>query len=70
MSSYADYLLKLDLIQDAITLVDIEHELSGREKTIGGFDLICKGFPTFGNISRLGTFCEKKTRNKRKKFFG
>lgn len=40
-----DYEMKIGLLDDTFTVLDIEKVLSGTEEQIGGFDLICKGNP-------------------------
>lgn len=39
----ADYALKHDLLDDVLTVIDLEKRLSGKEEQIGGFDLIYRG---------------------------
>lgn len=39
----ADYALKHDLLDDVLTVIDLEKRLSGKEDQIGGFDLIYRG---------------------------
>lgn len=38
-----DYLLKHDMLDDVLTLVDLEKRITGNEEQIGGFDLIYRG---------------------------
>lgn len=38
-----DYLLKLALLHDTMTVIDMEKRLLGNEEQIGGFDLIYRG---------------------------
>lgn len=54
-----DYKLKFDMLDDMLTIVDMENKLTGNEKHIGGFDLICKGTPDFDNPTPtlLGKLC-------------
>ena len=40
-----DYELKMNLLDDALTIVDVERLLTGQEEQVGGFDLICRGTP-------------------------
>lgn len=37
--------LKINLLDDAFTIIDVEKALTGQEEQIGGFDLIYKGTP-------------------------
>jgi len=39
----ADYALKHDLLDDVLTVIDLEKRLSNKEDQIGGFDLIYRG---------------------------
>lgn len=41
----ADYHLKFNLLDDMLTIVDMEKKLTGNEDRIGGFDLIWRGGP-------------------------
>ncbi|KAL8271614.1 hypothetical protein Esti_004470 [Eimeria stiedai] len=38
-----DYNFKFAMLDDLLTIVDMENMLTGEEKTIGGFDLVYKG---------------------------
>ena len=38
-----DYILKSEMLNDALDIVDIEGKLSGHERSIGGFDLVYDG---------------------------
>jgi len=38
-----DYDMKINMLDDVMTILDFEKILSGNEEQIGGFDLICKG---------------------------
>ena len=40
-----DFELKVALLDDALTIIDMEKVLTGQEESIGGFDLICRGTP-------------------------
>eukprot|EP00347_Sterkiella_histriomuscorum_P006545 403352361 len=40
-----DYEMKIGLLDDTFTALDLEKIMSGTEDQIGGFDLICKGNP-------------------------
>ncbi|CDW73250.1 tubulin-tyrosine ligase family [Stylonychia lemnae] len=40
-----DYEMKIGLLDDTFTTLDLEKILSGTEEQIGGFDLICRGTP-------------------------
>lgn len=42
-----DYELKHNLLDDMMTILDLEKRLKGTEKNVGGFDLMCKGKPKF-----------------------
>lgn len=54
-SNYDDYKRKMSLLDDVLNVIDLEKKLTGNEKHIGGFDLICKGEPKLdGQVSRLG----------------
>jgi len=46
-SSQDDYDLKFRLLDDTLTIVDMENRLTGREKRIGGFDLIWNEGPVW-----------------------
>lgn len=60
-SSAEDYKLKFDLLDDMLTVIDLEKRLTGNETQIGGFDLICKGTPNYDNMppSLLGNHLKK-----------
>jgi len=38
-----DYNMKIQMLDDVMTILDFEKILTGNEEQIGGFDLICKG---------------------------
>ena len=40
-----DFELKVGLLDDVFTILDLEKTLTGTEEQIGGFDLIYKGNP-------------------------
>mmetsp|Transcript_629 Transcript_629/g.680 ORF Transcript_629/g.680 Transcript_629/m.680 type:complete len:128 (+) Transcript_629:878-1261(+) len=40
-----DYEMKVGLLDDVFTTLDLEKIMSGTEEQIGGFDLICRGIP-------------------------
>lgn len=46
-SSQEDYDLKFRLLDDTLTIVDMENRLTGREKRVGGFDLIWNEGPVW-----------------------
>jgi tubulin polyglutamylase TTLL9 len=46
-SSQDDFELKFRLLDDTLTIVDMENRLTGREKRIGGFDLIWNDGPIY-----------------------
>mmetsp|Transcript_45333 Transcript_45333/g.33112 ORF Transcript_45333/g.33112 Transcript_45333/m.33112 type:complete len:95 (-) Transcript_45333:210-494(-) len=41
----SDYEMKVGLLDDVFTVLDLEKILTGTEEQIGGFDLICRGIP-------------------------
>jgi tubulin polyglutamylase TTLL9 len=41
----SDYEMKIGLLDDTFTVLDMEKIMAGTEEQIGGFDLICKGTP-------------------------
>ncbi|RNA32432.1 putative tubulin polyglutamylase TTLL9 [Brachionus plicatilis] len=60
-SSQEDYELKFRLLDDTLTIVDMENRLNGKEKRIGGFDLIWNDGPVMiedcnTEQSRLNSF--------------
>ncbi|NXC46139.1 TTLL9 polyglutamylase, partial [Penelope pileata] len=72
-SSQEDYELKCHLLKDTLHIVDMEGRLSGKEKRVGGFDLIWNdgpvsrggnlGDPVTGNFvanTHLGCFNDRK----------
>jgi tubulin polyglutamylase TTLL9 len=54
VSGYNDYILKYNLLQDVLNIIDLEKRFTGEKKQMGGFDLICKGEPNFETKSTLG----------------
>lgn len=46
-SSQDDFELKFRLLDDTLTIVDMENRLTGREKRVGGFDLIWNDGPVY-----------------------
>jgi tubulin polyglutamylase TTLL9 len=60
-NTQADSELKIGLLDDVLTIIDVEKILTGQEEQIGGFDLIFKGAPiklaaNSTNSSLLGCF--------------
>jgi tubulin polyglutamylase TTLL9 len=53
--------MKHALLEDMLTVVDMEKKLTGNEERIGGFDLICKGKCDFVNVkpTLLGAFNDR-----------
>ncbi|MBN3309071.1 TTLL9 polyglutamylase, partial [Amia calva] len=59
-SSQEDYELKSRLLEDTLHIVDMEGRLSGREKRVGGFDLMWNDGPVYRedvNLEALGNSC-------------
>lgn len=54
-SSQEDYELKCHLLEDTLHVVDMEGRLTGKEKRVGGFDLIWNDGPVSrgGNLGAL-----------------
>jgi hypothetical protein len=48
-SNEEDYILKCGLIDDTVSVLDLEGRLTGTEKRIGGYDLIWKNGPIYAN---------------------
>jgi len=46
-SSQSDYELKCRLLEDMLHIIDMENRLTGREKRVGGFDLIWNDGPVY-----------------------
>ncbi|XP_050398528.1 probable tubulin polyglutamylase TTLL9 [Patella vulgata] len=46
-SSKEDYTLKCGLLNDTLNVIDMENRLTGKEKRIGGFDLLFEDGPVF-----------------------
>lgn len=46
-SSQSDYELKCRLLEDMLHIVDMENRLTGREKRVGGFDLMWNDGPVY-----------------------
>ena len=41
----SDFEMKCALLDDALTVIDVERVLTGQEEQVGGFDLIVRGTP-------------------------
>ncbi|KAI1897189.1 hypothetical protein AGOR_G00080650 [Albula goreensis] len=54
-SSQEDYSMKYSLLEDTLHIVDMEGRLSGREKRVGGFDLMWNDGPVFREDTSLET---------------
>ncbi|KAG5837919.1 hypothetical protein ANANG_G00218220 [Anguilla anguilla] len=54
-SSQEDYRMKYALLEDTLHIVDMEGRLSGREKQVGGFDLMWNDGPVFKEDMSLET---------------
>eukprot|EP01135_Chromosphaera_perkinsii_P009450 Nk52_evm8s1762 gene=Nk52_evmTU8s1762 len=67
----SDYRLKSNLLDDTFSVIDMEKELTGNEKHIGGYDLIwndgsvipptCSDKPVLGKQTYLGSATKQKT---------
>ncbi|XP_071763512.1 putative tubulin polyglutamylase TTLL9 [Centroberyx gerrardi] len=59
-SSQEDYEMKCRLLEDTLHIVDMEGRLTGREKRVGGFDLMWNDGPVYRedvNLETLGSSC-------------
>ncbi|XP_056305040.1 probable tubulin polyglutamylase TTLL9 [Danio aesculapii] len=58
-SSQEDYDLKYRLLEDTLHIVDMEGRLTGKEKRIGGFDLMWNDGPVYTDVGleALGSSC-------------
>ncbi|XP_047111879.1 probable tubulin polyglutamylase TTLL9 [Schistocerca piceifrons] len=45
-----DQRLKHDLLQDVFNILDFEGKLTGKERRVGGFDLLCNGEPLWAPV--------------------
>eukprot|EP00736_Rhodelphis_marinus_P007980 Rmarinus@m.3497 len=52
----ADYELKLGMLSDSISIVDMDHKLTGNEEQVGGFDLIYRGGPVHKDKKHITPF--------------
>jgi tubulin polyglutamylase TTLL9 len=46
-SSQDDFELKFRLLDDTLTIIDMENRLTGKEKRVGGFDMIWNDGPVY-----------------------
>ncbi|XP_029110255.1 probable tubulin polyglutamylase TTLL9 [Scleropages formosus] len=59
-SSQEDYEMKYRLLEDTLNVVDMEGRLSGREKRVGGYDLMWNDGPVYRedfSLDSLGSTC-------------
>ncbi|XP_043081259.1 probable tubulin polyglutamylase TTLL9 isoform X1 [Puntigrus tetrazona] len=58
-SSQEDYELKYRLLEDTLHIVDMEGRLTGKEKRVGGFDLMWNDGPVYADVGleTLGCSC-------------
>uniref|UniRef100_A0A8C1B9F5 Tubulin--tyrosine ligase-like protein 9 n=2 Tax=Cyprinus carpio TaxID=7962 RepID=A0A8C1B9F5_CYPCA len=58
-SSQEDYELKYRLLEDTLHIVDMEGRLTGKEKRVGGFDLMWNDGPVYTDVGleALGSSC-------------
>ncbi|XP_020487991.1 probable tubulin polyglutamylase TTLL9 [Labrus bergylta] len=59
-SSQEDYEMKCRLLEDTLNVVDMEGRLTGREKRVGGYDLMWNDGPVFRediNMESIGITC-------------
>uniref|UniRef100_A0A8C6Q5I6 Tubulin--tyrosine ligase-like protein 9 n=1 Tax=Nothobranchius furzeri TaxID=105023 RepID=A0A8C6Q5I6_NOTFU len=55
-SSKEDYEMKYRLLEDTLNVVDMEGRLTGKEKRVGGFDLMWNNGPVYREDANLQTF--------------
>ncbi|XP_034454847.1 probable tubulin polyglutamylase TTLL9 [Hippoglossus hippoglossus] len=59
-SSQEDYEMKCRLLEDTLNVVDMEGRLTGKEKRVGGYDLMWNDGPVYredANLETCGTSC-------------
>ncbi|KAG7260906.1 hypothetical protein CRUP_016564 [Coryphaenoides rupestris] len=56
-SSQEDYEMKYGLLEDTLHIVDMEGRLTGREKRVGGFDLMWNDGPVYSEDASPETLC-------------
>ncbi|XP_034446414.1 probable tubulin polyglutamylase TTLL9 isoform X4 [Hippoglossus hippoglossus] len=55
-SSQEDYEMKCRLLEDTLNVVDMEERLTGKEKRVGGYDLMWNDGPVYREDTNLETF--------------